>query len=298
MAIQLIENHPFDEINVGQGAEIERTLTRDDIAMFGKVSGDLNPTHFGEEAAAGGAGGGITGHSLWSSALISSLLGNVLPGPGTVYRRQDVEFQRPILLGDTLTARIEVREKKRDRVVLFDCRVNNQKGELVMSGIAEVTAPAAKLQVPRPELPDVSVRHHDSYAALFDSLRGLEPIPTAVVHPCDFNSLHGAIDAAQDGFIVPILVGPENRIRAAAEESGVDLGGFRIVDVEHSHAAAAQAVQLVREGVAELIMKGSLHTDEVLVRGVILDSMSLGSMASDSSISAKTGSAPERTIAS
>lgn len=272
MATEFIENRPFDEIQIGQSAELERTLTRDDIAMFGKVSGDLNPTHFGEEYRHGSAAPGVTGHSLWSTGLISSLLGNVLPGPGTVYRRQDVEFQRPVALGDTVTARIEAREKKAGRVVLFDCEVHNQKGEPVMRGIAEVTAPTEKMRVARPELPEVSVRHHDSYAALFESLQGLEPIPTAVVHPCDFNSLRGAIDAAEAGFIVPILVGPEQRIRAAAEESGIDLGGYQIIDMEHSHAAAAQAVQLVREGVAELIMKGSLHTDEVLGAVVARDS--------------------------
>ena len=108
MATEFIENHPYDELQVGQSAELQRTLTRDDIVLFGKVSGDLNPTHVDPEFARGSAAGEITGHSLWSSGLISSLLGNVLPGPGTVYRKQDLAFQRPIALGDTLTARVKV----------------------------------------------------------------------------------------------------------------------------------------------------------------------------------------------
>jgi phosphate acetyltransferase len=127
-----------------------------------------------------------------------------------------------------------------------------------------VTAPSEKISVAKAELPEVSVRHHDSYAALLESVRGLEPIPTAVIHPCDAASLAGAIESAQAGMIEPLLIGPETRIRGVAEEQGLDLAGYQIIDVAHSHAAAARAVELVHEGTAEILMKGSLHTDEVL----------------------------------
>ncbi len=264
MATEFIENHPYDEIRVGQSAELQRTLTRDDIVLFGKVSGDLNPTHLDEEFARGSAAGEITGHSLWNSGLISSLLGNVLPGPGTVYRKQDMQFHRPVALDDTVTARVKVREKRDEHVVLFDCEVVNQRDQTVMTGVAEVSAPTEKLSVPIAELPEVSVRHHDSYAELIESVAGLEPIPTAVMHPCDDKSLQGAIEAAHDGLIIPVLVGPEARIRGVAEKHGIELADYRIIDVPHSHAAAARAVELVHEGTAEILMKGSLHSDEVL----------------------------------
>ena len=264
MTTTFIENHPYDEIRVGQSAELQRTLTRDDIALFSKVSGDLNPTHLNEEYARSSAAKEITGHSLWNSGLISSLLGNVLPGPGTVYRKQDLQFHRPVLLDDTVTARVKVREKQADSVVVFDCDVVNQDGETVMSGLAEVIAPSEKVTLPKAEMPDVSVRHHDSYARLLEVVQGLEPIPTAVIHPCDAKSLGGAIEAAQDGAIIPLLVGPEQRIRQVAEEHEIDLAGYRIIDVMHSHAAAARAVELVHQGEVEILMKGSLHTDEVL----------------------------------
>jgi phosphate acetyltransferase len=264
MATEFIENHPYDEIQVGQSAELQRTLTRDDIALFGKVSGDLNPTHLDQEFARSSAAGELTGHSLWNSGLISSLLGNVLPGPGTVYRKQDLQFHRPVALDDTVTARVKVREKRDDHVVLFDCKVVNQRGETVMTGVAEVSAPTEKLSVRKSELPEVSVRHHDNYAQLIEAAGALEPIFTAVVHPCDFNSLKGAIEAANDGLIIPVLVGPEGRIRAVADEHGIELADYRIVDAAHSHAAATRAVDLVHEGVAEILMKGCLHTDEVL----------------------------------
>jgi phosphate acetyltransferase len=264
MAAEFIENRTYDEIQPGQTAELQRTLTRDDVALFSKVSGDLNPTHVDEEYAISHGAKGIVGHSLWATGLISSLLANVLPGPGTIYHRQDAGFHRSVYLGDTLTARIKVREKKAGSLVVFDCEVVNQDKRLVMNGVAEVVAPTERIRFPRPELPEVSVCHHDSFKALFEAVTPLEPIPTAVVHPCDLVSLQGAMDAARDTFIQPILVGPEHKIRAVAEANNIDLGGTEIVDVAHSHAAAERAVELIRQGVAEILMKGSLHTDEVL----------------------------------
>jgi phosphate acetyltransferase len=264
MVNEFIENHTYNEIRLGQSAELQRTLTRDDIALFSKVSGDLNPTHLNEEYARSSTAGEITGHSLWNSGLISSLLGNVLPGPGTVYRKQDMQFHRSVALNDIVTARVKVREKRANNLVLFECNVVNQRGDTVMTGLAEVIAPSEKVSLPKAELPEISLRYHDSYAQLLEWAQGLEPIPTAVIHPCDSVSLEGAIEAAQDGFIIPVLVGPEQRIRGVAEEHGIDLTDYRIIDVMHSHAAAVRAVELVQEGQAEILMKGSLHTDEVL----------------------------------
>jgi len=102
------------------------------------------------------------------------------------------------------------------------------------------------------------------YERLIAAARDGTPPLTAVAHPCDETSLRGAIDAASAGLIEPVLIGPEARIRGVAAEHGIDLAGRRIVDAPHSHAAAAQAVALVREGKAELLMKGSLHTDELM----------------------------------
>ena len=102
------------------------------------------------------------------------------------------------------------------------------------------------------------------YEQLLARCRRLEPVPTAVAHPCEATALSGAIEAGEEGLIAPILVGPANRIEAIAHTAGLDLRRARLVDVPHSHAAAARAVELVREGEAELLMKGSLHTDELL----------------------------------
>ena len=102
------------------------------------------------------------------------------------------------------------------------------------------------------------------YELLLERCRAFEPIVTAVAHPCEKTALEAAIDAAAQGLIVPILVGPEAKIREVAREGGIDIGSYRIVDAPHSHAAAARAVELVRQGEAQLLMKGSLHSDEIL----------------------------------
>ncbi len=102
------------------------------------------------------------------------------------------------------------------------------------------------------------------YEQALTKCRHLDPIPTAVAHPCDQTSLSGAFEAAANGLIIPILVGPETKIRDVADRHGIDLGKTRIVNASHSHDAAAKAVELVRQGEAELLMKGSLHSDELL----------------------------------
>jgi phosphate acetyltransferase len=107
-------------------------------------------------------------------------------------------------------------------------------------------------------------RKHEKYDRLIERARAVKAVPTAVAHPCDESSLTAAVDAAKMALIVPLLVGPKARIQAAAEKSGLSISGFELVDAPHSHAAAAQAVQLVREGRAECLMKGSLHTDELM----------------------------------
>jgi len=114
-------------------------------------------------------------------------------------------------------------------------------------------------------------RQHEKYQRLLDRCKTIPPTPTAVAHPCDVSSLKGAVEAAELGLIAPILVGPREKIAAAAKESGIDISSREIVDAPHSHASAEAAVRLVREGKADLLMKGSLHTDELLGAVVVRD---------------------------
>src|SRR5262245_39259827 len=109
------------------------------------------------------------------------------------------------------------------------------------------------------------------YEVLLARCKELPPIATAVAHPCEETALAGAVEAAEKGLIEPILVGPEAKMASVAAAAGIDLGKLRRVDVPHSHAAATKAVELVRNGEAELLMKGSLHTDELMAAIVSRD---------------------------
>ena len=117
----------------------------------------------------------------------------------------------------------------------------------------------------------MAFKPHEKYQRLIDDAQGLPPLPTAVAHPCDNVSLQGAVEAAQLKLITPILVGPSAKILAAAGQIGADISGYELIDAPHSHAAAIRAVGLVREGRAEALMKGSLHTDELMGAAVSHD---------------------------
>jgi acyl dehydratase len=261
-----IENRTFDEIQVGDSASLTRALTRQDISLFAAMSGDVNPAHVDEEYARSDQFHKIVAHGMWGASLISAVLGTKLPGPGAIYLGQSLKFRRPIALGDTVTVSVRARAKDVERRrVNFDCQCVNQKGEVVIAGTAEVLAPAEKVRRPRAALPEVHV--HDPgvrYRQLIELTKGLAPIRTAVVHPADGNSLRGAVDAAAAGLIVPVLVGPEAKARATAEAEQIDLAPYELVPTRHSHEAAARAVALARAGQVEALMKGSLHTEELM----------------------------------
>ncbi|KAA3621232.1 MAG: phosphate acetyltransferase [Proteobacteria bacterium] len=269
--IQFIENKTFDEIEIGQSAELVRTLKREDIELFAVMSGDVNPAHVDEEFARSDLFHKVIAHGMWGGALISAVLGTELPGPGTIYLNQSLSFRRPVGLGDTVTVRVTVREKRpENKRLILDCECLNQAGEAVIKGEAEVIAPTEKVRRPRAKLPEVHLHERGArYKALIEATRDVAPVRTAVVHPCDSLSLSGALEAAKLGLIIPVLVGPRARIEAAAVEAGRELGNVEIIDVPHSHAAAKQAVALARQARVEALMKGKLHTDELM--GAVVD---------------------------
>ena len=265
MMPMLIENRTFDEIQIGETASVSRTLTEQDIQLFALVSGDVNPAHMDAAFAEDDIFHKVIAHGLWGGGLISNLLGTELPGPGSIYLSQSLRFLRPVGLGDVVTASVTVTEKRAEHhVVLLDCRCVNQRGEEVIVGKAEVKAPTGKVRRPRAALPDVQLARHERYHALLAAAQGGLPVPTAVVHPCDAASIGSASEAASLGLISPTLMGPRQKIEAAAAVAGVDISSFPLIDALHSHAAAARAVELVRAGEAQLLMKGSLHTDELI----------------------------------
>jgi len=267
---ELIENHVFDEITVGQSARLLRVLTLEDIRAFAAVSGDTNPAHMDPEYANDTLFHGVIAHGMWSAALISALLGTEFPGPGTIYLDQALHFAKPVRVGDTLTVTVTVTIKnEQDHSLELDCQVVNQRGACVLSGTARVLAPMTKVRLPRAIAPRIQLFDPQArFKQLLAMGNQLEAVRCAVVHPCDAGSLSGAMDSARHGLIVPVLIGPEERIRHVAVGAGIDLTGAEIIAQPHSHAAAEVAAEMAATGQVEMLMKGSLHTDE-LIRAVL-----------------------------
>jgi phosphotransacetylase/acyl dehydratase len=264
--MDMIENRTFDEIELGDTASLVRKLSKEDIELFAIMSGDVNPAHVDEDYARSDLFHHIIAHGMWGASLISTLLGTKLPGPGTIYLGQTLSFRHPVLVGDTITVTVTVTARQTDGHHLsFDCQCTNQRGEVVISGRAEVIDPTAKVKRPRAILPEVHLHEHGAwYRHLIELTGGLAPIRTAVVHPVESNALLGAIEAARANLIIPILIGPEAKIHAAAFAQNVDLSAYTLISTEHSHAAAERAVALARAGEVDALMKGSLHTDELM----------------------------------
>lgn len=263
---EMLENLTYDELFVGQNAKLIRTLTLEDIQAFAAVSGDTNPAHLDPEYANDTIFHGVIAHGMWGGALISALLGTKFPGPGTIYLQQDLHFSKPVRIGDTLSVLVTVisKEDAKKRVEL-DCLVENQKGEKVLYGTARIIAPSQKILRPKLNAPHIQLFDPEArLRSLLDRAKDLQALPCAVVHPCDAETLAGAIDSAKAGLIVPILIGPAKKILTCAQSMGVDISAYDLVDVPHSHAAADRASEMAAKAQVRLMMKGSLHTDELL----------------------------------
>ncbi|MEO1248577.1 MAG: MaoC/PaaZ C-terminal domain-containing protein, partial [Pseudomonadota bacterium] len=154
--MHFIENKTFDEISVGDSAELTRTLKAEDIELFAVMSGDVNPAHLDQEYAQENMFHRVIAHGMWGGALISAVLGTELPGPGTIYLKQSLEFRRPVGIGDKVTVKVSVKEKRADKKhLVLDCQCLNQDGEPVIEGEATVIAPQEKVRRARVSLPEV-----------------------------------------------------------------------------------------------------------------------------------------------
>jgi len=260
-----IENRTFEEIKIGDSTSLSHTLTAREIELFAAVSGNVNPVHVEPAFARDDMFHQVIAHGMWTGTLISTLLGTKLPGPGTIYRSQTLNFRHPVLVGDTLVATVKVREKRAPRDVVLDCRIVDQDGNLVADGVADVIAPDEKVKRPRVAIPEVRLEEPGArHRELIARTEGHDLLCTAVVFPTDHISLAGAIDAARDKLILPILVGPREAIEAAAKTGGISVSDYEIVAAENPAAAAAKAVDLVLANKADAIMKGALHTDVLM----------------------------------
>jgi phosphate acetyltransferase len=260
---EILSNRVFDQLQIGDSASLTRTVGPDDITLFATVSGDTNPAHLNPVFAEKGIFGHVIAHGMWTAALVSAVLGTRLPGPGTIYLGQEIRFLRPVTPGDTITATVRVIEKReRDHRVTLETVCTNQNGKDVLSGLATVKAPDEPVSLPVTSLPEVTIQRPSRFQALIAEARALPPVRAGVVHPCSTAALRAAIEVRDEGLLDPLLIGPEAKIRALAEETGLSLDGIGIEPVAHSHAAAARAVELAVSGRVSMLVKGSIRSDD------------------------------------
>jgi phosphate butyryltransferase len=257
------ENKTYGEIALGDEALVNRILTANDLYIFARASGNLNPLHMPHDGVEVSQDD-VVAPSMWLGALISSVLGNILPGAGTLYKSQTLKFLGRVHLGDEITIKVKVRAKLPGNQVALDTTVTARNGSLIAEGVAEVLAPEKKITYEDGPVPEVMITRHRHFDSLIEKARKLKPLRTAVVAPEADHALKGAIMAAELEIITPILVGNRHRIEEAARASGCDIARYEIVEAETSHEAAAKSVALINAGRADTLMKGHLHTDELL----------------------------------
>lgn len=258
-------NQTFNELQKGAVAELRRLISADDLYVFAAASGNHNPMHLTDSDLNGDGRNERVAQGMFVASLISAVLGTQLPGAGTLYRRQVLDFHERAHAGEELICRVEVLDKLSDGRVRLATSVRRiADGALIVAGEAEVLAPQTKFECDEVEIPGLIVQRHRHFEALLERAKPLPALPTAVVCPDDANSLGGALLAARQSIITPILIGKASAIAATAAAMGADLTGIELIDVDSDLAAAAMACALVHEGRAAAVMKGHLHTDDLL----------------------------------
>jgi phosphotransacetylase/acyl dehydratase len=265
MNLGFIESKTYDEISVGDTAKTEHVLTTDDAMAFASISG-FDSVLKTDELIERAGGVPPTGPNMWCASLVSGLFSMNIPGPGCTLTDISLSFQNRIRVGDRILVKVQVTEKDdATKKVKFDCEAMNGAGAQIFSGTAQLIAPLKKLRWSTLPVPQLIVNNpYRHYLGLIARANAKSAVKTAIVWPCDEVSLGGAIQAFKDNLIVPVLVGSEAKIVSLAESMQIDLGSIRIVDVGESRTAAIKAVELARKGEVQMLMKGSLHTDELM----------------------------------
>lgn len=260
----MLENRTYDELTVGDSATLTRTLTKDDIDAFAILSGDVNPAHLDDAYAKETPFQKVIAHGMWGGTLISTVLGTKLPGPGTIYVGQNMRFMRPVSVGDTVSVTLTVKEKKPKNMVLLDCVCTNQNGKSVIIGEAEIMAPTVKVRRPQASLPKMHLQRLERFEQMMSLVDKSRTVRCAVVYPEDEHTLKAALESAQTGMILPVLIGSRERITSLATQADLDVSGCEWREAGSALEAAAAAVDMARADEVSAIMQGSIPVHSLL----------------------------------
>ena len=260
----IFQNTPFDQLEVGMEAEVRRLCVADDLYVFAHASGNLNPMHLPKEDGDRDGKPESVAPSSWVGSLISAVLGNKLPGPGTLYKSQNLRFHARAHAGDELIARVKLIRKGDNRSATFETTVSLADGTVLIDGETEVIAPATKESFDIHDVPGLTVESHRHFDKLLEMSEDLPATRMAVVAPEEENALRGAMMAAEHKLIQPILIGDQDKIYSTAKVLGITLDKIELIHCATHHEAAQLAVTMVRDARANAIMKGHMHTDDLL----------------------------------
>lgn len=265
----IAKNIPYDQLQRGQSTTVQRRLTRNDLLILAGQAAASDPDHMATSFGTHPLFHDFIAQGIWGGAMVAAAALGTMPGPGTQLLADRMEYKKHIAIGDLIKTTLTVRELRGDNQVLLDCRSETEAGDEIAIGTLLVRAPSHSEHVIEDELkrePPTTRRSH--FEALLRMTTDIQAMKTAVVHPVDDLSLMGAVEAARRELIVPVLIGPAQKIRAAADQAEVDIRDYELMDTRHSHAAAAKAAELAARGEVEALMKGALHTDE-MIRAVL-----------------------------
>ena len=242
-----IQNKTFDEIQLGDTASTQRTLQARDLRAWATAFGAAGLLVEGGETQ--DTAGIVT-------AILTSLVGSALPGPGSSIRSTAVQVLAALPIDVVVTARMKVREKRADQKrVILEGQCTDPAGRLLATAVLEVAGPTTRQQH------DVPKHRLDG---LLERCRGLKLMLTGVVHPCSSDALAGVVEAADAGLITPVLFGPEKELVQVAKAAKLDISGYRIVATSDAEDSALKAASAAGDGEVQALMKGSLHTDVLL----------------------------------
>lgn len=262
-------------VNVGRdnvsisSTQLLMGLNRDDAHPGLTVTAEQALQNRGFELVAALLGSTVPGgvhdpaRALLVQAVVLDFLARRLPGPGCEVLAQQVRFALDPSPGDRLAVTGTVTERPTQDTAVIALLVDGPKGR-IMEGTATVRLPITRVSLRPEERPDVILHHHRHLERLMQRAAAAPPLTVAVAWPCDQDSLLGPLQASAEGAMRPYLVGPRATMEAIAAEAVTTLDGCEVIDVETPHEAAAAAARLCREGLAAALMKGSLHTDELM----------------------------------
>jgi phosphotransacetylase len=255
--IDMLCGHPCSDLHLGLKVSSSRRLAPQALDLATALVGAPAMTTTGEGASADVA--------LLLQAMLSQLAAQELPGPGGNLLAVHLQLCAAPDLEEELTASLEVEALDQPAgTVRLAAGITGLHGRVLATGHLTARPPATLVRVPRPERAAILLQQHRHMEALLARAAKLPPLVTAVAWPCDHDSLLGPLEAARRGIMLPLFVGPAAQIEAAAKAAGASLSGMEIIEATTPQEAASRAVALVREGRAAAVMKGSLHTDDLM----------------------------------